>query len=120
LSSAQTKAALKPFYFAVHPDLFGQYPLQRVRIYIYIFFCFWCNVYIKELYICNLCTKEDKIERRSSLKMWHFFSFRQWKASTMITGTSTVTYKNVLASKELSKHMKSLSKVTGKSKQLLT
>lgn len=29
LSSAQTKAALKPFYFAVHPDLFGQYPLQR-------------------------------------------------------------------------------------------
>lgn len=31
LSSAQTKAALKPFYFAVHPDLFGQYPIQRVR-----------------------------------------------------------------------------------------
>lgn len=31
LSSAQTKAALKPFYFAVHPDLFGQYPMQRVR-----------------------------------------------------------------------------------------
>lgn len=29
LSSAQTKAALKPFYFAVHPDLFGQYPIQR-------------------------------------------------------------------------------------------
>jgi len=25
----QTKAALKAFYFAVHPDLFGQYPLQR-------------------------------------------------------------------------------------------
>ncbi|XP_068695361.1 T-cell activation inhibitor, mitochondrial-like [Montipora foliosa] len=29
LSCAQTKAALKPFYFAVHPDLFGQYPIQR-------------------------------------------------------------------------------------------
>lgn len=93
LSSAQTKAALKPFYFAVHPDLFGQYPLQRVRIFIYIFFCFWSNVYIKELYICNLCTKEDKLERRSSLKMWHSFSFHQWKAITMITVTSTVTHK---------------------------
>lgn len=29
LSCAQTKAALKPFYFAVHPDLFGQFPIQR-------------------------------------------------------------------------------------------
>ncbi|KAK3744440.1 hypothetical protein QZH41_003176 [Actinostola sp. cb2023] len=30
LSRAETgKAALKPFYFAVHPDLFGQFPAQR-------------------------------------------------------------------------------------------
>ncbi|XP_032218410.2 T-cell activation inhibitor, mitochondrial isoform X1 [Nematostella vectensis] len=29
LSNQQTKAALKPFYFAVHPDLFGQHPTQR-------------------------------------------------------------------------------------------
>lgn len=28
--SAATKAALRPFYFAVHPDLFGQHPQQRV------------------------------------------------------------------------------------------
>jgi len=26
---AETAAALRPFYFAVHPDLFGQYPKQR-------------------------------------------------------------------------------------------
>ena len=38
LSSAQTKAALKPFYFAVHPDLFGQYPIQRVRKLCSLFF----------------------------------------------------------------------------------
>lgn len=29
MSSSQTKAALKPFYFAVHPDLFGEYPKQK-------------------------------------------------------------------------------------------
>lgn len=50
LSSAQTKAALKPFYFAVHPDLFGRYPLQRVSNFIDIFFSFCYNVYIKESY----------------------------------------------------------------------
>ncbi|XP_031572189.1 T-cell activation inhibitor, mitochondrial-like isoform X2 [Actinia tenebrosa] len=29
LSHAESKAALKPFYFAVHPDLFGQFPAER-------------------------------------------------------------------------------------------
>ncbi|XP_044752286.1 T-cell activation inhibitor, mitochondrial [Coccinella septempunctata] len=29
LSTSEISTALKPFYFAVHPDLFGQYPEQR-------------------------------------------------------------------------------------------
>lgn len=30
LSSAEVSAALRPFYFSVHPDLFGRYPAERV------------------------------------------------------------------------------------------
>lgn len=30
LSTSEISTALKPFYFAVHPDLFGQYPEQRI------------------------------------------------------------------------------------------
>lgn len=29
LNSSQTATALRPFYFAVHPDLFGKYPRER-------------------------------------------------------------------------------------------
>ncbi|KAJ8730703.1 hypothetical protein PYW08_002116 [Mythimna loreyi] len=29
LSSAEVSTALRPFYFSVHPDLFGKYPTQR-------------------------------------------------------------------------------------------
>lgn len=29
LSSAEVSTALRPFYFSVHPDLFGKYPIQR-------------------------------------------------------------------------------------------
>ncbi|VVC95588.1 unnamed protein product [Leptidea sinapis] len=29
LSSAEVSTALRPFYFSVHPDLFGKYPEQR-------------------------------------------------------------------------------------------
>lgn len=29
LNNSQTAAALRPFYFAVHPDLFGRYPKER-------------------------------------------------------------------------------------------
>lgn len=32
LSTGEVSTALRPFYFTVHPDLFGQYPTQRVRI----------------------------------------------------------------------------------------
>ena len=32
LSAAQVATALRPFYFAVHPDLFGKYPAARVSI----------------------------------------------------------------------------------------
>ncbi len=31
LSSTETATALRPFFFAVHPDLFGRYPDERVR-----------------------------------------------------------------------------------------
>jgi len=30
LSSAEVSTALRPFYFSVHPDLFGRYPAERV------------------------------------------------------------------------------------------
>jgi hypothetical protein len=30
LSSAEVSAALRPFYFSVHPDLFGRHPTERV------------------------------------------------------------------------------------------
>ncbi|KAK7792587.1 hypothetical protein R5R35_005307 [Gryllus longicercus] len=30
LSSAEVSTALRPFYFSVHPDLFGQYPDERI------------------------------------------------------------------------------------------
>lgn len=30
LSGADAVSALRPFYFAVHPDFFGQYPRERV------------------------------------------------------------------------------------------
>lgn len=29
LSTGEISTALRPFYFTVHPDLFGQYPTQR-------------------------------------------------------------------------------------------
>lgn len=32
LSSAEISTALRPFYFSVHPDLFGKYPEQRVCV----------------------------------------------------------------------------------------
>lgn len=31
MTSTEVSTALRPFYFTVHPDLFGQYPSQRVR-----------------------------------------------------------------------------------------
>ena len=33
LNSSQTATALRPFYFAVHPDLFGKFPRERVSIF---------------------------------------------------------------------------------------
>lgn len=33
LSAAEVSTALRPFYFSVHPDLFGKYPEQRVSTY---------------------------------------------------------------------------------------
>lgn len=31
ISSGELSSVLRPFYFAVHPDLFGQHPEQRVN-----------------------------------------------------------------------------------------
>lgn len=31
ISSGELSSVLRPFYFAVHPDLFGQHPEQRVK-----------------------------------------------------------------------------------------
>lgn len=33
LSGAEAINALRPFYFAVHPDFFGQHPRERVNTY---------------------------------------------------------------------------------------
>lgn len=38
LSGADAINALRPFYFAVHPDFFGQHPKERVKISQYAFF----------------------------------------------------------------------------------
>lgn len=38
LSTGEISTALRPFYFTVHPDLFGQYPTQRVRKQIFDIF----------------------------------------------------------------------------------
>lgn len=32
ISSQDVATALRPFYFVVHPDLFGQFPEQRVSL----------------------------------------------------------------------------------------
>lgn len=32
ISSGELSSLLRPFYFAVHPDLFGQHPEQRVFV----------------------------------------------------------------------------------------
>lgn len=32
LSSGEVSTALRPFYFSVHPDLFGQHPNERVSL----------------------------------------------------------------------------------------
>lgn len=32
MTTTEVSTALRPFYFTVHPDLFGQYPSQRVSI----------------------------------------------------------------------------------------
>lgn len=34
LSTTEISTALRPFYFSVHPDLFGQHPDQRVHLFI--------------------------------------------------------------------------------------
>ena len=34
LSGADAVNALRPFYFAVHPDFFGQHPRERVGLYL--------------------------------------------------------------------------------------
>lgn len=39
MNTSEVAAALRPFYFAVHPDMFGQYPKERVR------FCFIHSVF---------------------------------------------------------------------------
>lgn len=45
LSSAEVSTALRPFYFSVHPDLFGKYPEQRVCSKIIDFNYIQYNVY---------------------------------------------------------------------------
>ena len=37
LSGAEAVNALRPFYFAVHPDFFGQHPRERVNVYFFIY-----------------------------------------------------------------------------------
>lgn len=32
MTATEVSTALRPFYFTVHPDLFGQFPSQRVSI----------------------------------------------------------------------------------------
>lgn len=32
ISGGELQSVLRPFYFAVHPDLFGQHPEQRVHL----------------------------------------------------------------------------------------
>lgn len=34
MTTTEVSTALRPFYFSVHPDLFGQHPQQRVYLQI--------------------------------------------------------------------------------------
>lgn len=48
MTTTEISAALRPFYFSVHPDLFGQFPNQRVSIH--IFLNFWFTLFKKHLF----------------------------------------------------------------------
>lgn len=57
-SGAEAVNALRPFYFAVHPDFFGQHPRERVNIYLF-FLTFsprGCLVYVPPIqYNAEFC-----------------------------------------------------------------
>lgn len=51
LSGADAVNALRPFYFAVHPDFFGQHPKERVRNYVlmFLFAELWCPCWMSDV-----------------------------------------------------------------------
>lgn len=50
LSSAEVSAALRPFYFSVHPDLFGRYPAERVS-----YNCEQEQSWVSQIFYWELC-----------------------------------------------------------------
>lgn len=63
ISSQEVATALRPFYFVVHPDLFGQFPEQRVSLIIFLEI-FEIKLQLK--YFIFQATNEDSLQTLSA------------------------------------------------------
>lgn len=77
LLSTELATALRPFYFAVHPDLFGQYPKQRsvnedslkqLSAHMQILYERKYHV-LREKKTLHFYIREEKVEERNKFKM---------------------------------------------------
>lgn len=79
LSGADAVNALRPFYFAVHPDFFGQHPRERVRNDVnelmFLSAELWCLCWILDL---------NSVHDSSSPVLVFWFSGSEWKLSQKI------------------------------------
>jgi len=54
LNSAEVSTALRPFYFNVHPDLFGKYPEERVRFFTcHLRWFFRKRGFLQDVFLCR-------------------------------------------------------------------
>lgn len=60
ISSGELSSLLRPFYFAVHPDLFGQYPEQRVnRVIVENICCFDVIHASPQCFLCSVTNEHS-------------------------------------------------------------
>lgn len=77
LSGADAINALRPFYFAVHPDFFGQHPKERVKISQYAFFVNVSCVKDGDFLVFLLSEKQRK--QRKIVLEWNIVITREQK-----------------------------------------
>lgn len=64
ISNAEIATALRPFYFVVHPDLFGRYPQQRV---IGVFFIIiYLKIILQLIFFLCQSTNEESLKHLSA------------------------------------------------------